>query len=200
MTAIWDRKPHLLLLWLFLVPQQFPETSLEIWVLLYHMLHSRATEENNLVCLNEYSKSTVILGALNKTKVTLKNPVRPKPVENLQWKRRLSSSSPAATPGAGSRAERAESADRVYGRERPFQGPHHTSACGYFSDAACECKCWRIWHKAESWHRVPRDSAPSLPLQLAVVPCDFQVVQKQSYRHRLDAFLTQVHTEDWKNR
>lgn len=37
--------------------------------LLCYMLYSRAAEQNNLVCLNEYSTSNVTLGALRKTKI-----------------------------------------------------------------------------------------------------------------------------------
>ena len=81
----------------FLVPWQFPEPSLESWVLLCYMLYNRTTEENILVCLNEYCKSTVTLGALSrsnwKKSPALKTPVRPKPVENPQCKHRSSSSS-----------------------------------------------------------------------------------------------------------
>lgn len=40
-----------------------------------YVLYRKATEENNFVCLNEYSKSTVTLGALNKTKVIKKKKI-----------------------------------------------------------------------------------------------------------------------------
>lgn len=99
--------------------------ALEIWILLCYGLYHRAAEEDNLVCLNEYSKSTLTLEAVNEIKITkllppphLKNPEWPKPVENLQLKHWSFSFCLSATPGQAAEL-RKQSVQRVGRQEGP---------------------------------------------------------------------------------
>lgn len=75
MTSIWREASFVVAV---LIPHAMAVPRALTRALLCYMLYSRAAEQNNLVCLNEYSTSNVTLGALRKIigkkKISLSKP------------------------------------------------------------------------------------------------------------------------------
>lgn len=164
------------------------------------MLYSRATEENNLVYLNEYPKSTVTLGALNKTQVIEKKKSRSEKPSATKASRK----SPVKTlvvfflPGCYTRCgqqrwDSREHREGVQTGETPFR-VRVTQAV----TLAMQLASVSVGVFGRSLRAGTGTLGALLGLCLFSLPSPSVAFKTKSYIHRLDAFLTQVHTEDWK--